>query len=448
MLYKDLKIEKNSMTAFTGSGGKTSLMFTLADELSQAGKVLVTTTTKIHEPEKSQYENLFLVNGEKIFKGTGKNIDILGMDIEDGKLVSEIKIENKKIENKKIEEEILKIKSNYDFILYEADGAKEKPMKFWNENEPCILKETDMVIGVGNIKVLGMEYSEKNVHRFNVYMDSNKIIKKIIDEEILRDYLLNGKFFRIFDENKNYKNFRKIRFLNGVENDDELMTAMKLAEDIPDFIFGSVREKKIYTPREISAVVMGSGESKRFGQNKLLYKIDGVPMIEILIKKLVSLPFKKIFVTYKNEDKEILKICEKYKVVPLKNEKYYLGQSESVKLGAGSIENEAVMFFTGDMPFLSEKTITKLMGEFYREEFITIPRVNGQRFSPVIFPNRYKSSLMGLTGDTGGREIIKKEKDINFVEFEDIKEFVDIDTEDELKNLKNNLKIKGETDDK
>lgn len=422
MLYKNLKIEKNTITAFTGSGGKTSLMFALGEELSQKGRVLITTTTKIYEPFKNQYENLFLAETGEILKGTGKNIDIFGSKIKEGKLISPT------------EDEIFKIKSDYDYILYEADGAKEKIMKFWESYEPCILPFTDTVIGVGNIKALGMKFDEENVHRFNMYMDSNNkhFSKKYIDEDILKDYLKEGEFFKILNEKS--KDFRKIRFLNGVESDEEIRIAMDFAEEISDFMFGSAKEKKIYTPRKISAIIMGSGESKRFGRNKLLYKVGETPMIETVIRKVASLPFKKIFVTYKDE--EVLKICEKYDVIPLKNDKYYLGQSESVKLGAGNTENEAMMFFTGDMPFLTEETISKLMGEFYRTEVITIPRVNGQRFSPVIFPNRYKFPLMSLKGDSGGREIIKTEKEINFVEFQDMREFVDIDTEEEMENIK------------
>ena len=51
LFYKKLRIEKNSITAITGSGGKTSLMFRLAEELSLKGKVLITTTTKIFAPD-------------------------------------------------------------------------------------------------------------------------------------------------------------------------------------------------------------------------------------------------------------------------------------------------------------------------------------------------------------------------------------------------------------
>lgn len=412
MFWKKFGIEKNSVTGITGSGGKTSLMFGLAEELSKQGKVLVTTTTKIYEPDENIYEELFLTENKKFFRGKGKNIFILGLKIENGKLFSPK------------EEDILKIKSQYDYILYEGDGSKQKFMKFWREDEPCLLSFTDTVIGVGNIKSLGLPFNEENVHRYNVYMDKNNKFyeKKYIDFEILKSYLTEGKFFRNFEG-------KKIIFLNGVENFEEIKTALKLQKKIKNFTFGSVKKKEMYMDNNISAVVMGSGKSERFGKNKLLEKIDGVPMIEILLKKLKELPFKNIFVTYK--DKEIFEICKKYKVIPLENKKYFLGQSESIKLGTENIKDENIMFFTGDMPFLKEETIFKIISEF--DGRITIPVVNGKRCSPVIFPNKYKEELLSLSGDVGGREIIKKEKKLNFIEFFDKKQFMDIDRKEDLK---------------
>lgn len=422
MFYEKFKIEKNSVIGITGSGGKTSLMFLLANELSKRGKVLVTTTTKIYKPLEEQYEFLFLTDKNKKIKGTGKNIFVLGKKIENGKIISPNEID------------ILKVKSHYDYIIYEGDGSKQKLIKFWKENEPCILSFTDLVIGVGNIKSLTLLFNEENIHRYNMYISNNKNKEiKYIDKNVLKDYLLNGKFF------KNYEG-RKIIFLNGVENFNEIKIALEFQKEIKNFVYGSIKDKKVYTNKNISAVVMGSGKSERFGKNKLLEKINGISMIEILLKKLVLFPFKNIFVTYK--DKEILEICRKYNVIPLENKKYFLGQSESIKLGVKNIKDENIMFFTGDMPFLSEETIFRIISEYNGK--ITIPMIKNEKFSPVIFPNRYKKALMLLSGDNGGREIIKNEKNLDFIEFFDKNQFIDIDTKEDLKKLKGENKNAGE----
>lgn len=415
------------IVGITGSGGKTSLMFLFAEELSKIGKVLVTTTTKIFEPNVDQYENFMLTDSNKILKGNNLNIDIIGLKIENGKLLSPD------------ENVVLKLKSEYDYILYEGDGSKRKMMKFWNENEPCIIKGTSIIIGVGNIKITGKDFNEENVHRYNMYINNNNYKKykienlkktenKIkIDDNILTHYLKNGKFFgNSFDG-------KKIIFFNGVEEKNEIIRCVKSYSEIDNFTFGSVMEKKLYIPKKISAVIMCSGEGKRFGKNKLLEKIDGIPMVEILFKKMKSFPFDKVYAVYK--DNEILDIINKYDIIPLKNDKYFLGQSESIKKGVENIKNGAIMFFTGDMPFLKEDTVMEIIAGFYENGDITVPRINNHNSSPVIFPERYRDELLNLNGDAGGRSIVKKSKCVKYIDFSDEKEFMDIDTKEDLNIL-------------
>ena len=93
-------------------------MFCLAEELSKQGKVLVTTTTKIYEPDENIYEELFLTENKKYFKGKGKNIFVLGLKIENGKLISPR------------EEDILKIKSRVTIFFMRETFVKAKFMKF------------------------------------------------------------------------------------------------------------------------------------------------------------------------------------------------------------------------------------------------------------------------------------------------------------------------------
>ena len=55
------------VTALIGGGGKTTLMYTLAEELKGRGKVIICTSTKIRQPE--QYLTLFDATAEEIAAG-------------------------------------------------------------------------------------------------------------------------------------------------------------------------------------------------------------------------------------------------------------------------------------------------------------------------------------------------------------------------------------------
>lgn len=185
----------------------------------------------------------------------------------------------------------------------------------------------------------------------------------------------------------------------------------------------------------ISAVVMASGFSKRMGQNKLLMKLKDKTILEAILNLIKNYDFKEKILVYRHE--EVFNLGKKYDFKCVENKTAHKGQSESIRLG---LENSGdclgYMFFTGDQPFIDKYNLDKLVKEFQKNKsFIIVPINNGKKGSPVIFPKYFKAELMNIKGDTGGREIIKKYSNkIRYVEV-DKKFLLDIDNEEEYKNL-------------
>ena len=227
-MFKKFEIEKNDIITITGSGGKTSLMFFLAYELSKKGRVLVTTTTKIYVPDKSQFEKMYI--DENIIEGENKNIFVVGKNIKDNKIIG--------LEY----EEIKKIKDKFDYILIEGDGAKEKLLKEWNDFEPCIPNFSNKVIGVLNLDILNMKLKEENIHRFNLFEKKYpEYIGKKVNIDFLKEYLKKGKFF---DNTKN----EKYIFLNGADGEkrqekEKIAKYLKKFFEKEDFkiVYGSLK---------------------------------------------------------------------------------------------------------------------------------------------------------------------------------------------------------------
>ncbi|WP_027632723.1 molybdenum cofactor cytidylyltransferase [Clostridium hydrogeniformans] len=185
----------------------------------------------------------------------------------------------------------------------------------------------------------------------------------------------------------------------------------------------------------INAVIMASGYSKRMGQNKLLLKYKGKTFIETLINTLSSLKFNKIVLVAKDE--RVLSIGKEKGIIVIENEKPYLGQSESLKLGVEYLKDGDYMFFTGDQPLLNNKVIEILIKESEKQkDCIIIPKVQGHRAHPTIFPKIYREDLLSIEGDTGGRAVIKKyPHKVKEVNMEEELPFIDIDTNEEYLNL-------------
>ena len=171
-LYKKLNIDSNKkgILSFVGGGGKTTTIFSLAEELKVLGKkVLISTTTHIFKPDREDFDNIFLKDlEEKEIRSS--TITILGEKIVDGKI--------KGLDPSSLEA-IIK-KDLFDFILIEADGARGMPIKAPASYEPVILDSTLKTIGVIGLDALNMPI-DKVSHRKEIL---SSLLKKDLSDSI------------------------------------------------------------------------------------------------------------------------------------------------------------------------------------------------------------------------------------------------------------------------
>lgn len=155
-----IAIEEKDIISFVGAGGKTTMMFKLAEELRLNNKVLVTTTTKIYRPSEEKYD-FICTNKKRLSKYVDmkeKGIYVLGLGI------------NK--ENKILgigEKELDELAPYFDYVLIEADGSKEKQLKGWKESEPVIYGKTTKTVGLIDVQAFGMVINEEKVHRSKIF---------------------------------------------------------------------------------------------------------------------------------------------------------------------------------------------------------------------------------------------------------------------------------------
>lgn len=233
-MFEKFNIEKKDIITITGAGGKTTLMLLLSRELSKLGKVMVTTTTKIYTPDKNQFEKMYIGNEE--ITGENKNIFVVGKEIKDKKLIG---LEYDGIKN---------LKKDFDYILIEGDGSKEKLLKEWNGLEPCIPNFSNVIIGVINLDIIDLDLIEENIHRFELFKEKYPAyINKKVSFNFLKEYIKNGKFF---GENKTAK---KYIFLNGVDGEKK-PEKEKIAKELQEIfknedfkiIYGSLKNYTAY----------------------------------------------------------------------------------------------------------------------------------------------------------------------------------------------------------
>ncbi|MCJ8343867.1 MAG: selenium cofactor biosynthesis protein YqeC [Cetobacterium sp.] len=415
--YLDLK--KGDILAITGSSGKTTLLFYLAQKLKKFGKVLVTTTTKIYIPDKKNYDLMFI--GDMDFNKIENNsITVYGHSLENNKIIG-------------WNPSFLKtISKHFDYILIEADGSMGKPLKGWKENEPQIPLFVNKTIGLLNPKSLYENIDENIIHRLPLFNEQfNKNNEKIISEDIFSNYINSnllfknstGERFFFFNQVEDFKTFKKFfTIANKIDINGKIL-------------WGSLFNEEFYTYKKITGAILAGGFSKRMGEDKLNILLPNQKSIlENTILALRDIPLdNKFLITRDNKFKEL---CKKYYLRFFDNKLAHLGQSEGVKLAINNCDSDGIIFIPGDMPLLETDTILKLIYEFEKSGKIVASSINNEICAPIIFPMKYKEEFNNLTGDTGGRKLLSLYP-YSTINFENQLEFLDVDTQEELQKIRN-----------
>lgn len=182
----NIDLNKKSVITVTGSGGKTTMISQLADQLLAAGKrIVIMTTTQIYLPEANNaitiLSGIVLVQLKLRYQGivyAGKSID-----------------SNNKLQGFSNEEISLIHKNpNIDFLIIEGDGSKKLPIKGYAFYEPVVPDTTDILISIIGLNALGKVVSEESVHRIDKFekitgktsgstIEKQDIVKLILSSE-------------------------------------------------------------------------------------------------------------------------------------------------------------------------------------------------------------------------------------------------------------------------
>lgn len=184
----------------------------------------------------------------------------------------------------------------------------------------------------------------------------------------------------------------------------------------------------------LGAVLMASGAAERFGANKLLCQVDGVPIIERVFSAVPAGLFAQANVVSCYPEILALAAERGYRVIP--NPQAQEGQSASVRLGLAPLQDmDGVLFCVCDQPWLTRRSVVRLLEAFSASpDKICALSWQGRRGSPVIFPSSLFPDLLELTGDQGGRKIVRANAHrLYLVDVDSPEELRDVDTPFDLK---------------
>jgi len=180
--------------------------------------------------------------------------------------------------------------------------------------------------------------------------------------------------------------------------------------------------------KQVAIVVLAAGHARRFGADKLMANLDGVPLgvraagaltgIDAAAHFAVCQPGAAIAPYYADLG---------YKIV--ENPNANLGLSSSLHLAVGAAAKtkaQALLIVLADMPFIMPAHIDGLIAACDHD--IIASTDGGQSMPPVIFPRATWPLLLDTKGDAGARQLLSNARHLAAP----LGSLRDIDTPDDL----------------
>jgi molybdenum cofactor cytidylyltransferase len=185
----------------------------------------------------------------------------------------------------------------------------------------------------------------------------------------------------------------------------------------------------------ISAIVLAAGRATRFGRCKQLERIGQNTILDHVLQNLRASNVDDVVVVlgaYADEIREKVHMGERV----ITNSDYADGMSSSIHAGLRALPEgtDAALIVLGDQPFVTPRTINRLIDEYRRNPArAIIPTYKGVRGNPVLIDRSLFPEMMRIRGDVGCKSVLGDHgKNIVQLAVEDRGVLIDIDRREDL----------------
>ncbi len=436
-LRQALRINQNVCMAVVGAGGKTTLMFRLARQLSPSA--IVTTTTHLGIEQRLLADQHFYIN-------SAADLDFLeahlpyGVTLVTGPQVGERLSSLAPDVFLRLREIVCK--KNLPLII-EADGSRSLPIKAPSGHEPAIPPWADIVVNVAGLSALGKPFSSEIVHRYEEFalLSGLNHLAPITPEALCKV---------LIHPNGGLKNIpleaRKVIVLNQADTQD-ITVVEKMAVTLKDvydavlvgFLNSSDPDGEVQSVHEpIAAIILAAGASTRMGLPKILLEWNGKSLLRIVAENALKADLHPVIVVVGAIKEQAVKILAELPVCIVENERWEDGQSTSVVKGITTLGQPVggAIFLLADQPQIPSGLLAELVRlHAHSLSPIIAPRVGGRRANPVLFDAVTFPNLLQLTGDSGGRQLFNQFP-LEWLDWPDERILLDVDTADDYLRLK------------
>ncbi|WP_299670065.1 nucleotidyltransferase family protein [uncultured Polaribacter sp.] len=195
--------------------------------------------------------------------------------------------------------------------------------------------------------------------------------------------------------------------------------------------------------KDVAILVLAAGKSSRMKTPKQLVKIGADFLLATVLKKAKSLNTNNVYCVLGANAEKIREKISLANIHFIDNKNFDNGLSSSIVSGIVEIEKkaqkyDAVLILLADQPAIEKEYLDEMIGFSRKYPTKTIASNYSYRAGvPAIFPKEYFFKLKELTGDFGAQELLNNHK--NVILFDRQTNFIDIDTEKDLKDYNNSI---------
>lgn len=157
---------------------------------------------------------------------------------------------------------------------------------------------------------------------------------------------------------------------------------------------------------KIGCILMASGQSRRFGSNKLLAEFQGTAIIQKMIEITEGELFAKRMVLTRSE--EVKTLCQQQGAEVILHDRTM--RNEAVRLGTEVMKAmDACLFCPCDQPLLSRNSLERIVREYQKRKKGIFRLSYGERQgAPILFGREFFQELAELPEKCGGSYLIRK----------------------------------------
>lgn len=424
------------------------MMFRLAQELTDAGMTVVTTmTTKIFVGQMQRAPVSILLEDEASLLAALPAMLAQHRHVLVG---GRIGADREKVEGvpPEVADRIAR-EGLADTIIVEADGSRRLPFKAPADHEPVVPASTTILAPLAGLDILGQPLDGTHVHRPELVAalagasEGASLTPELIARVLAhprggaKGLPPGARFTPVLN---------KANLPATEQGARELARALLQSAVVNEVVLAAAETDS--PAREVwgrvGAVVLAAGQASRFGGLKQVMPWRGKPLVaHVAEQALACEEIATVVVTAGAEGERVrqavgaLEGHGRLAVAPVTD--WAEGQSRSAAKGlraaraASSGELSAVLFLLADQPYVTPELLAALIKQHRQTGALAVaPRFEGKRGNPVLFDRRAFALFEQLTGDAGGRAILRdRENEIAWVDWPSDDILRDIDTPEE-----------------